>query len=107
MRCRPISVVAAGEACSGASMSDVRLCDTFSFLICEQGTCVAPASTNEGSSCVRTDFIDGCDAGLYCASQTHVCLKLKNSGDPCTSTEECASGYCMSGSGTCSDTHCD
>lgn len=106
-RCRPIDVAAGeGDLCTGETSPDVRLCDSFSFLTCEQSKCVGRAGGAEGGACVRTVFGDSCDPGLHCAAASQLCEPLGQAGDGCTGNDQCASGYCSSGSGTCSAISC-
>lgn len=106
-RCRPVAVVGKGELCTGENSPDVRICDSLSYLACEQSSCTGVSASNEGAACIPGDFGDSCDTGLYCDSATRLCQKLGQAGDPCTAGAGCASGYCISGTGTCSGTFCD
>jgi hypothetical protein len=106
-RCRPVTIVEEGERCAGETSPDIRLCDAVSSLACEMDTCTSLASGTEGSRCVRTAFGDSCAAGLHCAQATETCEKLGQAGDPCTASDECASGWCVSGTGTCSAEPCE
>jgi hypothetical protein len=106
-RCRPIAVVQQGDRCTDETSPDVRLCDAFSSLACDQGTCASFASGAEGGACVRTAFGDSCAAGLRCAPATQTCERLGQAGESCAASDECASGWCVSGSGTCSAERCE
>jgi hypothetical protein len=106
-RCRPIAVAQEGDRCTGETSPDIRLCDAFSSLACEQNVCVSFASGTEGSGCVRTLFGDSCADGFHCALATQTCEQLGQTGDPCSASDECASGWCVSGNGTCSAERCE
>jgi hypothetical protein len=106
-RCRPVAIAQDGEACTGETKPAINMCDAFSSLSCDQGTCTSVASGAQGTPCVRTAFGDSCASGLYCAEATLVCEPLGQTGDPCTAAEQCASGWCVSGDGTCSEERCE
>jgi hypothetical protein len=106
-RCRAVAIVQQGDRCTGETSPDIRLCDAFASLACEQDTCTSFASGADGSGCVRTVFGDSCASGLYCAQATRVCERLGQAGDPCTASDQCASGWCISGGGTCSEDRCE
>lgn len=106
-RCRPVAVVQEGGRCTGETSPDIRLCDAFASLACNQDACTSFASGAEGSGCVRTLFGDSCVDGLHCAPATQTCERLGQAGDSCSASDECASGWCISGNGTCSSERCE
>jgi hypothetical protein len=93
-------------SCSGGTQTSGRTCDG-------AGTC-QPATTAAcgnfvcgGATCKMTCAGDSdCITTAYCDTN-HICQTKKSPGDPCGSTNECATGVCctQSGStGTCSTT---
>lgn len=105
-RCRPVAVSQKGEICTNETNPDLTLCDSFSNLLCDQGTCTSVASGTEGSRCVHTYLTDSCNTGLHCGSTSGVCERLGQAGEPCSEAEQCKSHWCISASGTCSAEPC-
>jgi hypothetical protein len=102
--CGPMPVgKSAGDACGPASSG---VCDPFLSLSCIAGTCTLTGDGAVGSPCRSTDFGQfTCQAGLACASTTHVCKPIVKAGEPCEGSAECQSRSCTGG--VCNARHCD
>lgn len=88
--------VGIGQNCS----SPTAVC-SYGLACGNAGTCLAaaPAGTVElGGSCAAAS----CKAGLFCSTNTSICVTIPTQGESCKDVRSCASGtYCAAESLTC------
>lgn len=112
-RCVDITIVGEGADCDDLDVeiaaSTVSVCDEYDGVECVGGTCVRPAAAAEGETCVFFDNYDSCESGTFCEWDAggNTCVALGGTGESCSSSEECASGYCSFSTGECGPAYCD
>ncbi|HEY6078580.1 MAG TPA: hypothetical protein VIW29_07245 [Polyangiaceae bacterium] len=108
-KCQALSFVGKeGAACSDAQQ---LFCNPLLGLKCSDdelgGTCLKQGDGSKGSECFTGDFQRGCEAGLYCSrpvdATSGTCVMKLGPGEPCESSNECASGDCNT---TCQERYC-
>ncbi|HJL06306.1 MAG TPA: hypothetical protein RMH85_20165 [Polyangiaceae bacterium LLY-WYZ-15_(1-7)] len=105
---RCIAAGQVGDACE----TGFRVCATGLDCDSETGTCVAPADgpLELGEACVSESFslLGECEGGWCDILGSRVCEPVKENGEACGGSAECASGVCEGEPATCGEpTFCE